>query len=203
MSLIDFIRGELIERGPEYAVVAAGPFGVRVLVPGSTASVLPHPGAAVLLFTYLQVREDTLTLYGFATRDERALFTQLLSVGGVGPKMALDALSALPVERLHAVIAAGDVETLARIRGIGRKTAQRIVLDLKGKLVLPEGLAAPLADDAATGVRAVAEEALRSIGFSALEIASALSALPRDRDLSEEEAITLALRALGARRASK
>jgi Holliday junction DNA helicase RuvA len=199
VSLIDFVRGQLVERGADWAVIAAGPFGVRVLVPGGTASALPQPGNEVMLFTYLQVREDALTLYGFATREERSLFTQLLTVSGVGPRLALDALSAGPADRLAGIIAAGDVDALARIRGIGKKTAQRIVLDLKGKLVLPEGMALAAADGAAAGVVAVAEDALRGLGFAPQEIASALSVLPRDRALSEDEAITMALRHMGRR----
>lgn len=200
MSLIDFVRGQLVERGADYAVVAAGPFGVRVLVPGSTASALPQPGSEVMLCTYLQVREDALILYGFATPDERSLFTQLLTVSGVGPKLALDALSSGPVERVHGIIAAGDVKALASIKGIGTKTAQRIVLDLKGKLVMPEGVAIPVVDGVAGGVLGVAEEALRTYGFTSQEIARALADLPRDRELSDEEAIMLAFRSAGARR---
>jgi holliday junction DNA helicase RuvA len=199
MSLIDFVRGQLVERGADYAVVAAGPFGVRVLVPGGTASALPQPGSEVMLFTYLQVREDALILYGFASPDERSLFTQLLTVSGVGPKLALDALSSGSVERLHGIIAAGDVKALASIKGIGTKTAQRIVLDLKGKLVMPEGVA-PLAVNGGGGAYSAVEEALRALGFGPQEIASALSALPRDHELSEEDAIRQALASFSGRR---
>lgn len=199
MSVIDFVRGTLVEHGAEYAVVAAGPFGVRVLVPGSTAAALPQPGNEVLLFTHLQVREDALTLYGFATTEERALFTQLLTVSGVGPKLALDTLSAASVGRLHSIIAAGDVKALSAIKGIGTKTAQRIVLDLKGKLVLPEGLTVPAGDSAGVAFNAV-EEALRVLGYGPQEIAAALASLPRDRELSEEEAIRQALASFSVRR---
>ena len=199
MSLIDFVRGQLVERGADYAVVAAGPFGVRVLVPGGTASALPLPGSEVMLFTYLQVREDALILYGFASPDERTLFTQLLTVSGVGPKLALDALSSGSVERLHGIIGAGDVKALASIKGIGTKTAQRIVLDLKGKLVMPEGVA-PLAVNGGGGAYSAVEEALRALGFGPQEIASALSALPRDHELSEEDAIRQALASFSGRR---
>jgi holliday junction DNA helicase RuvA len=199
MSLIDFVRGQLVERGADYAVIAAGPFGVRVLVPGGTASALPQPGSEVMLFTYLQVREDALILYGFASPDERAVFTQLLTVSGVGPKLALDALSSGSVERLHSIIAAGDVKALASIKGIGTKTAQRIVLDLKGKLVMPEGVAAA-AGNGVSGAFGAVEQALRVLGYGPQEVASALSSLPRDRELTEEDAIRLALASFSGRR---
>jgi Holliday junction DNA helicase RuvA len=199
VSLVEFVRGRLVERGPDTAVVAVGGFGVRVQVPAGTAEALPEPGAEVTLLTHLILREDAIALYGFATREERTLFSQLLTVAGVGPKVALDVLSSAPVERLAAIIDGGDVEALARVRGIGRKTASRIVLDLKGKLVLPAGAPQPVATGRADGVYGVAAAALRELGFAPQEVAAAVAALPRDRDLTEDEAITLALRAAGSR----
>lgn len=193
--MIDFIRGTVVEVGGEGVVVSVGGVGLRLLVPPASLSRLPRPGAEVTLHTYLQVREDALTLYGFVTREERELFARLLTVSGVGPKLALGALSALPAERLTAVIAAGDVETLARVPGIGRKTAQRLVLELKGKLAAPGG-AAPAAPG---GVLAVAAEALRAFGYTQAEIAAALATLPPDEDLSEEEAVRRAFQAMGSR----
>jgi Holliday junction DNA helicase RuvA len=192
--MIDFIRGTVVELSPDGVVVSVGGVGLRLLVPPAGLSRLPRPGAEVTLHTHLQVREDALTLYGFLTREERDLFVRLLTVNGVGPKLALGALSALPAQRLAAVIAAGDVDTLARLPGIGRKTAQRIVLDLKGKLAAPGAVAA-----APTGVLAVAAEALRSLGYTQAEIAAALATLPQDEDLTEEEAVRRAFQAMGSR----
>jgi Holliday junction DNA helicase RuvA len=123
----------------------------------------------------------------------------LLTVSGVGPKLALDALSSGSVERLSGIIAAGDVKALASIKGIGTKTAQRIVLDLKGKLVMPEGVA-PAVANGVSGPLSAVEDALRGLGFGPQEIASALSTLPRDQDLSEAEAIRLALASFSALR---
>lgn len=192
--MIDFVRGTVVELGSDGVVVSVGGIGLRLIVPPASLSRLPRPGQEATLHTYLQVREDALALYGFATREERNLFARLLTVAGVGPKLALGALSALPVERLAAVIAAGDVETLARVPGIGRKTAQRIVLDLKGKLAAPGAPAA-----APSGVLAVAAEALRSLGYTQAEIAAALAALPQDEELTEEEAVRRAFQAMGGR----
>ncbi len=195
--MIDFVRGTVVELGPDGVVVSVGGVGLRLLVPPASLSRLPRAGQEATLHTYLQVREDALTLYGFVTREERDLFARLLTVSGVGPKLALGALSALPAERLAAVIAAGDVETLARVPGIGRKTAQRMVLDLKGKLAAPA--TAPGSVGAPSGVLAVAAEALRSLGYTQAEIAAALATLPQDEGLTEEEAVRRAFQAMGSR----
>lgn len=182
--MIDFVRGTVVELGPDGVVVSVGGVGFRLLVPPASLSRLPRAGQEATLHTYLQVREDALTLYGFVTREERDLFARLLTVSGVGPKLALGALSALPAERLAAVIAAGDVETLARVPGIGRKTAQRMVLDLKGKLAAPAVASGSVG--APSGVLAIAAEALRSLGYTQAEIAAALATLPQDEGLTEE-----------------
>ena len=200
MSVIDFVRGRVAERGPDWAVIAVGGFGVRAQVSTTTAAALPEPGEEALLYTHLHLREDVMALYGFATPEERVLFDQLLSVGGVGPKLALDVLSSAPLERLAAAITGGDVDALARIRGIGRKTASRIVLELKGKLVTPSPAAAVPAGSA-DGALEVAAAALREFGgFGPAEVAAAIAALPRDRELTEEEAIALAFRYMGSHR---
>ena len=199
MSVVDFVRGRVVERGADSAVIAVGGIGLRVLVGAATADALPEPGNEAMLYTYLQVREDALILYGFATADERALFNQLLTVNGVGPKVALAALSAAPPDRLRGLIAAGDAASLARIPGIGAKTAQRIVLDLKGKLPAPAAPAAAASAQvgAPGGPFDIAAQALRELGFTPAEVNAALARLPADRDLSEEEAIALALREVG------
>lgn len=202
MSVIDFVRGQVVERGVDSVVLAVGGFGMRVLAPAGTLAALPEPGAEARLYTYLQVREDALTLYGFTSVEERELFTQLLSVTGIGPKVALDVLSSAPVERVAAIIDAGDVDALGRIRGIGKKTASRIVLDLKGKLVTPaaDGRAAP-ATPPLNGVFELVARALREFGgFSPQEVAAAVAALPQDRPLTEEEALSLAFQAMNSGR---
>lgn len=199
MSLIDFVRGRVVERTADAVVIATGGFGLRVLVASTTAEALPEPGEEALIYTHLQVREDAMTLYGFATRDERALFTQLISVSGVGPKVALGALSSAPAERLAGLIAAEDVTALAKLPGIGRKTASRIVLDLKGKLVVPVAAAQAPSAPSADGAADVAA-ALRELGFSPAEIGAAIAAIPADTSVPLEDAVLLALRHLGSRR---
>src|SRR5918998_4485166 len=134
MNVVDYIAGELVERGLDSLVVAVGGMGLRVRTSSRTATEAPAVGEPVRLVTSLYVREDVRTLYGFATSEERELFTRLLTVGGVGPRSALAALSLLSAEQLATTIAAGDAQALARIPGIGAKIATRIVVELKGKL---------------------------------------------------------------------
>ncbi len=203
MSLIDFVRGVLVEQGPDSVVLAIGGVGLRIQAPAPSIEQLPQMGAVAQLHTYLVVREDALTLYGFATVEERALFTQLLSVTGVGPRAALGALTAMPVAQLAAAIQAGDIKALVRIPGIGRKTAQQMVLDLKGKLEFAPSEEAPVptaAPAAQAGPFEDAASALRELGFTPAEIAGAIAALPRDQSLTDEQALRAALQVIGARR---
>ena len=195
MNLIDYVSGELVERDADSLVVAVGGMGLRIRTSSRTAADAPAVGESVRLVTYLYIREDVRTLYGFATAEERELFTRLLTVGGVGPRSALAALSLLPVEQLAATIAAGDAQALARIPGIGAKTATRIVVELRGKLPSIEvSIAGAVPAGVDTGTHADVAAALRGMGFTPSEIASRVAALPRDQALDAEEALRLALR---------
>lgn len=199
MSVIDFVRGTVVERGVDGVVLMLGGFGVRVLTAPSTANHLPDPGHEGTVFTYLLVREDALTLYGFATREERSLFTQLLGVSGIGPKVAMGMLGASAADRLAALIAGGDVDGLAKLPGIGKRTAQRIVLDLKGKLEMPESVAAVVGMPAGpvTVYDTVAQVLSEWGSIPPQRVAAIVAALPRDRDLSVEEAVNLAFKIMG------
>src|SRR5207244_9659244 len=121
------LRGIVEEKGGDWAIIGVGGVGILASLPSSTAEAL-DTGAPAKLFTHLHVREDALTLFGFATRDDLQLFEQLIGVSGVGPRVALGLLSALEYGSLTAAIAAGHVEALRRVPGIGQKTAERIVL---------------------------------------------------------------------------
>ena len=135
--MIAFVEGTVEEVGADRLVVRAGAFGVEVLAtPRALASA--RPGAIVRLATHLVVREDAWTLYGFADDDGRALFRHLLGVGGVGPKLALGILSALTPNQVALAVATGDAALLATAPGVGKRTAERLVVELKGKL--PEAL---------------------------------------------------------------
>jgi Holliday junction DNA helicase RuvA len=195
MNLVDYVAGELVERGLDSLVVAVGGMGLRIRTSSRTAAEAPAVGESVRLVTYLYVREDARTLYGFATIEERELFTRLLTVGGVGPRTALAALSLLSVEQLATTIAAGDAQALARIPGIGVRTATRIVVELRGKLPsIDVPAAGAIPGGVETGAHADVVTALRGMGFTPGEIATRVTALPRDQALSTEEALHRALR---------
>ncbi|HOK44692.1 MAG TPA: Holliday junction branch migration protein RuvA, partial [Bryobacteraceae bacterium] len=132
--MIAHLRGTLLEKHPNQAVVEAGGVGYDVAIPVSTYSALPEAGREVTLRIYTHVREDTLALFGFLTREEKLLFERLISVSGIGPKLAITVLSGLPAADLSAAVRAGDVNRLTRIPGVGKKTAERIVLELRDKL---------------------------------------------------------------------
>jgi holliday junction DNA helicase RuvA len=132
--MIAHVRGQLLASSLDSVVVDVGGVGYRCLVPASTRSRLPASGQEVLLHTSLQVREDSMTLYGFLSHEEYDLFELLLRVDGVGPKVALSMLSTTTPDSLRRAIAFEDITALCRVPGIGKKTAQRIVLELKEKV---------------------------------------------------------------------
>ena len=132
--MIAMLRGILIEKHPSQAIVEAGGVGYEVAIPVSTYTQLPEAGSEVRLRVYTHVREDTLALYAFATREERALFEKLISVSGIGPALAVKILSGLPAPDLINSIRRGEIERLVRIPGVGKKTAERMALELRDKL---------------------------------------------------------------------
>ena len=196
--MIAFVRGSVVERAEGSVVVDVQGVGHRVHVPGGT--VLPAPGRDVTLHTSLQVREDSMTLYGFVDRDALRLFELLLTSSGVGPKLALAALTTLPPATLETAIAEGDLAVLTSVPGIGRKVAERVVLELRDRVgapvTAPSGSAAAGDDDVLVTVR----EALAGFGFTPVEVRDALARL----DLVEGEGsgalLRRALRELGGAR---
>jgi Holliday junction DNA helicase RuvA len=170
--------------------------GYKLAMTTSSLSTLPAEGDDVTVWTYLYVREDELSLFGFESEDEKSSFEQLITVTGVGPKVALATLSALSPSALSQAVATEDVAMISTVPGIGKKTAQRIILDLKDKLGVPElGGAAPRAG-AAGATLAETNDALLSMGFSAAEAAAAIKGF--EGDASDAQALlTYALRRLG------
>lgn len=132
--MIGHLRGVLFEKHPNQVIVEAAGVGYDVHIPISTYTGLPETGQAVALRIHTHVREDALVLFGFGTLDEKAVFEKLISVSGIGPKLAITVLSGLPTADLVSAIRASDVQRLVRIPGVGKKTAERIVLELKEKL---------------------------------------------------------------------
>jgi Holliday junction DNA helicase RuvA len=132
--MIAYLRGRLLEKHPNQVVVETGGVGYDVSIPVSTFSLLPEPGAEVSLHVHTHVREDALALFGFHSRQEKALFEKLITVSGIGPRLAVAVLSGLPLPELVSAIRGGALEHLVRIPGVGRKTAERIVVELRDKL---------------------------------------------------------------------
>ncbi len=132
--MIGHLRGTVLQKTPNEVIVEAAGVGYDVTIPISTYAALPNEGSAVALQIYTHVREDTLALFGFITREEKAVFERLLSVSGIGPKLAVTVLSGLATNELVAAIRTGDLPKLVRIPGVGKKTAERIVLELRDKL---------------------------------------------------------------------
>jgi len=193
--MIDAIRGEIVDVGADYVCIETSGITYQLLCPAETVRAC-HDRATDQLFTHMMVRDDTVQLYGFVSVDARAIFRKLLTVGQVGPKLALQILSALPTAALVDAIRAGDVSRLTSIKGIGQKTAQRILIDLRDKF---EGGA----DDAFKNLflRPAEETALRALtskalGFSNREARQAILQL-RERELGEETLVREALALLG------
>ena len=137
--MIALLRGLLLEKHPNQAIVETGGVGYDVAIPVSTFTRLPNAGAEVRLRIHTHVREDALALYGFLTQDEKALFEKLIGVGGIGPTLAVKILSGLAAADLIPAIRRGDVDKLVRIPGVGKKTAERMVLELRDKLPAATG----------------------------------------------------------------
>jgi Holliday junction DNA helicase RuvA len=194
--MIASIRGSLLFVGVDHAVIETGGVGLMVYAPRNVLGALGEIGSEVRLYTHLHIREDLLALYGFASTDQRHLFETLLSVSGIGPKAALSLLSSAPADELRVTIAGGDTTRLARVPGIGKKTAERLVLELRGKLDI-KGLPVPGATPALIAVNAELAEMLVGLGFSAAEASAAIAALPADAPASIEDRLRLALRYFG------
>lgn len=191
--MITSIEGAISSKGVDWADVSLGGVTLRVNVPPSAVDGLGGNGDRVRLFTSLQVREDSLTLYGFPTVEARSAFEALIGVNGVGPRLALNVLSGLSVDSLSLAIAAGDAGAFKRVAGVGAKTAGRIVLELKGKLAQ---VFAPVGE--ATGQEEVLQ-ALTALGYSVSEATAAISSLPTGDSRSLEDKIRLCLQRMGER----
>jgi Holliday junction DNA helicase RuvA len=188
--MISSISGKLETVSSDSIVVNVGGIGFQVFLPTPTLVKMDKVGSEVNFFTHFQVRDDALTLYGFATSSELALFKNLLSVSGLGPKLALTMLSEMDLETLAVAIISENIELLTAIRGIGKKTASRIVLELKDKLATSDILL-PLSEATQENNDVIA--ALISLGYSTSEATRAVTNLPSDKRLNLEEKLRIAL----------
>lgn len=195
--MIAQVRGRVLHRGTEDVVIEVGGVGLSVAVTARTAATL-DTGQEATLVTDLVVREDSLTLYGFATADERALFRLVQTVPGIGPRLALTMLATLPADQIRVAIGAGDERALTAVPGLGRKTAQRLIVDLKDKLgpIAPSASSVPAATAA---WRLQVSAALTGLGWSVAEAQTAIAQvaeLPDAGDLPVSAALRRALQLL-------
>ena len=196
-----FIEGEVCEKLNGRLVLKAAGVGWLLICSNNTLQAAPAIGQTMLCHTVLSVREDAMELYGFATKEEKETFLQLTSVSGVGPRTALGLLGAMPLRDLNLAILLGDVNALSRAPGIGKKTAQRIALELKDKITQNSvsadqgGAGAVPASDLSADCVTEAIEALMALGYSSTEARNAVSGV-RDQADRSDELIRLALRAM-------
>jgi Holliday junction DNA helicase RuvA len=199
--MIASVSGEVLVRRPGYVVIEASGVGYRLAVSAETLKAVPARGKSTQLHTHLVARDDSLSLYGFASEGERDLFLLLISVGGVGPKVALAALSGGPVRELLRAIAAGDTKRFQAVPGIGKRTAERIIVELREKVAGEiegdaDGVAAA---DGEEDPRSLAREGLLNLGYQPAEVERLLSEAEGE---TPEEIVQAALRrAAGARAA--
>jgi len=187
--MIATLRGEITQIEDSAVTVEVGGVGLRVFVPAPVRSRL-KVGETVLLYTHLVVREDALTLYGFETQADRELFHMLLGVDGVGPKVSLAVLSTLTVETVQRAVLSEESEILGRVPGVGRRTAQKIILHLHGKIKPADALAqVAIMSDRDSEVLA----ALTALGYSVVEAQTAIQSLPKDAPADVEERLRMAL----------
>ena len=201
--MIAMIKGVLMEKGEGEAVVmTASGLGMRLMCSMNTLSALPMAGGECTLYTHMNVREDAMELFGFLKREEKDMFQRLISVSGVGPKIALAVLGSMPLSDLRLAILTGDAAALARAPGIGKKTAQRLSLELKDKLAqdalsgtvgMEDMMVASAVDAPAQDAVSEAMMALKSLGYTPQEAANALKGVKGQADTADE-LIRLALR---------
>lgn len=187
--MIAFLEGRVVEKAPDRVVLAVGGVGYDVLTPAQTLARLPGPGKTARLFTRLQIRDDAMLLYGFGSVDERSLFDDLVSVNGVGPKVALAVLSILTPDSLRRAVATADTASLGLVPGVGRKLAGRLVLELKDRIGLG-------GEAIVGGPLAEVREALLALGLSPQEARDALDSLAPDGDRPVEDLLREALRSV-------
>ena len=207
-QMISYIKGALGAVEDDVIVVETGGIGLAVHVPLSLLEELPALGEEVTVYTYFQVREDAMTLYGFLHRQDREMFKQLIGVNGIGPKGALGILSVMRPDDLRIAIVSGDAKAISKAPGIGAKTAQRLILDLKDKVDLEEVMMSSFgggkenssdAGASAAGMAASAKEAvaaLTALGYTGMEASKAVKKVEITENMSVEDILKASLKHL-------
>lgn len=172
--MISFLRGRVFSKGAQTLVLDVNGVGYSLVMSTRALGSVGQAGDEALVHTYLQVREDGIALFGFLGEEERQVFEKLIGVSGVGPKVAISALSSYSARELMGIIAAGDTTRMSKVPGVGKKTAQRIIVDLKGSFDQAEGQLSTLDEPAAPGASGEAVMALLAMGFTSEEAELAL-----------------------------
>ena len=198
--MYSYIKGELSEIVAENHIVVENG-GYNIYIPGQVLSLLPGVGEEVKIYTYLCVRDDAFILYGFLTRDDLNVFKLLIGVSGIGPKGALAILSVMSTDDLRFAVLSDDVKAIAKAPGVGNKTAQRLIIELKDKLSLEDAFEQKLSHtqeavsgNGLKGIRNEAVEALVSLGYSSTEALKVLRDIEITEDSSVEDILKLALK---------
>lgn len=203
--MIAYVRGILAEKMEDSVIVEAGGLGYRIFVPVSVLSDLPKAGETVKIYTYYNVKEDSVSLYGFLAKHDLEMFRMLIGVNGIGPKSALGILSAMSPDVLRLAILSGDAKAISKAPGVGSKTAQRIILDLKDKVNADDILygvtdmpaKADVSDVSGIGsVGKEAIEALHALGYTASEASGAVKKVTITETMTVEDVLKAALRHL-------
>ena len=200
--MFSYFKGSLEEINVDFVVVENNGIGYKIFVPASVINSFPARGSEIKLFTYLHVKDDGLSLYGFLDKDSLELFRQLLGVSGVGPKGALGILSVLSPNDLRTAVLSQDAKAISKSPGIGTKTAQKIIIDLKDKVSIDDivpGDDMPVADGAlnVSGAKNDAIEALTALGYSVKEAKSAVMKVEDDENYTVEDYLKMALKYMG------
>lgn len=201
--MIGYVKGILEEIEEDCVIVDVNGLGIRILTGGALASQMLASGSEVKIYTYTYVKEDAFQLYGFISKDELSLFKKLITVSGIGPKGAASILSAFSAEDLRYAIYAGDIKTISKAPGIGKKTAERLVLELKDKVELDyqaDTLLGQLADEMVGSTepnnRKDAIDALTALGYSSMDAAKAVKQADPNADMDAEDILKAALKYL-------
>ncbi len=199
--MISYIKGILADQSQESIVVDVSGIGWQIFVSGQVLDRLPGIGQPVKIHTWLQVREDAMTLFGFLTKDDLQVFKLLLGVSGIGPKGALAILSVMTADELRFAVLGEDAKTIAKSPGVGLKTARRLILELKDKISFEETFAQPLAQAGETpaqedlaGIKSEAVMALTALGYSSTEALKVLSGITITPDMEVEALLKQALK---------
>lgn len=201
-AMIAYLNGRVADVSEDNLVIEVAHIGYNVRVPASVTALLPPEGEEVRIYTYMSVREDAVALYGFLTKDDLEMYKQLITVSGVGPKAGLSVLSVLSADELRMAVISQDAKAISKAPGIGAKTAQRIILELKDRVSLEDtalmkdsgmGLAEMPASGGISQAKAEAVEALTALGYSSSDALRAVKAVEQD-DMDVEELLKAALK---------